>query len=195
MRASYSFPSNCHPGPARKLTDENLREPITNAQQHNRTKESSCNQASPREGRLASGGPAARRRTERHIPGERRAFGHAKSISEVIGDRSCVWRKTCSTGLNAGPNGCGENKFAPASPHDQKAIGSRAELNSERVLVARERARAAIDPHWLIALGWALVVRAGGAPGRSGNLAALLGLNLRQHAPFGSRLSRGGHCE
>jgi hypothetical protein len=95
MRASYSFPSNCHPGPARKLTDENLREPITNAQQHNRTKENSCNQVSAREGRLASGGPAARRGTERHIPGERRAFGHTKSISKVIG-------------LNAGPNGCGE---------------------------------------------------------------------------------------
>jgi hypothetical protein len=119
MRASDSFPSNCHPGPARKLTDENLREPITNAQQHNRTKENSCNQASAREGRLASGGPAARRGTERHIPGERRAFGHTESISEVIGDRSWVWRKTRSTGLNAGPNSCGENRCIAASPHDQ----------------------------------------------------------------------------
>src|ERR1700730_8721354 len=76
-----------------------------------------------------------------------------------------------------------------------KAIIRRAQLNSERALVARKRARTAIDPHWLIALGWALVGHAGGAPGWSSNLAADL-LSRRQHSPFdGSCLSCGGHCE
>src|SRR3984893_3088457 len=42
------------------FTDENLREPIPSVRQRSCTKESSCNEASARDGRLASGRPAAR---------------------------------------------------------------------------------------------------------------------------------------
>lgn len=68
------------------FADENLREPIASVQLHSYTKENSCNEASAREGRLAPGGPAARRRTEGHIPGERRSFGHTKSNRQVIAE-------------------------------------------------------------------------------------------------------------
>ena len=62
---------------------------------------------------------------------------------------------------------------------------------SKRILVSRERAAAAIDPHGLAALARAVVGHAGGAPGRSRDLAALASGCLRQTAAFAcSRLSR-----
>src|SRR6266478_8297605 len=55
---------------------------------------------------------------------------------------------------------------------------------SERILVSCKRAGAAIDPHGFVAFAWAVVGHAGGAPGRSGDLAALASMCSRRNAMF-----------
>jgi hypothetical protein len=68
---------------------------------------------------------------------------------------------------------------------------------SERMSVSRERVTAAIEPHGLAALAWAVIGHAGGAPGWSDDLAALnpecrrSSADLRASAGFaGSRQRR-----
>jgi hypothetical protein len=61
---------------------------------------------------------------------------------------------------------------------------------SERISVSRKRVAAAIGPHVLAALAWAVVGHAGGAPGWSYDLTPLNPVCLRSSAGFvGSRLS------
>src|SRR3979411_1797430 len=58
---------------------------------------------------------------------------------------------------------------------------------SKRISISRERVAAAIEPHVLAALTWAVVGHAGGAPGWSYDLAALNPVCLRVIADRGSR--------
>jgi hypothetical protein len=57
---------------------------------------------------------------------------------------------------------------------------------SECILKLREIVGAAIDPHGLVTLLWALVVHAGEAPGRSCDLAAFDPVSLQSTANDGS---------
>jgi hypothetical protein len=79
-------------------------------------------------------------------------------------------RRTTSASLADTERECSRLSRAARYPTDDWQRSRRS--MSERILVSRDLTWAPINPHWLVALAWAVVGHAGSAPGRSRDLAA-----------------------